>query len=398
MRELTGTQLERPTLNLNLKITREGEIMKKLLIAIVTSVSAVAFAQDTEAAIARFTELGVTHNNAPIDADNIVNIQSLRIDVGAAELFTDSDVRHLLAIPRLGNLAFSAAPNLTAASLAQLEGIENLWKLEFRNAGLRDEQVQGLAGLHSLRSLDLTQNDQVTDAAMEAIAGLRSLETLTLNSTAVTDAGISSLAGHSSLQRVSLLRTAVTDAALESLGQISGLRSLSLSSTHISGSGFAHLGGLEALEEIDAQHLQLTDSSIELLADIPSLQRLYLWDNSLTDAATSSLASLPALRTLYLDNNSISDLGLRAFDGHGSLRILWLSGTDVTDAGLSALTGVALEQVFLNGTAVTDDGLLLLAGIPSLSSIQVRRTAVSEAGVEAALELEGRHERLRIHR
>ena len=134
------------------------------------------------------------HNNAPIDTDNIGNIQSLRISGDAGNQLTDQDVLHLAAIPRLGHLTIGSAPQLTPAGLAHLADIEGLWNLNFRAAGLTDEQVSALAGLDGLRSLDLALNRQVTDAALPAIASIGGLETLTLDSTAVTDAGLGSLA------------------------------------------------------------------------------------------------------------------------------------------------------------------------------------------------------------
>jgi hypothetical protein len=47
---------------------------------------------------------------------------------------------------------------------------------------------------------------------------------------------------------------------------------------------------------------------------------------------------------------------------------------------------------------VTDAGLKLLAAIPTLRTIEVRNTAVTEAGVEEAMAVEGRNERLQIRR
>ena len=50
----------------------------------------------------------------------------------------------------------------------------------------------------------------------------------------------------------------------------------------------------------------------------------------------------------------------------------------------------------INKTDVGDAGLLVLAGIPSLTNIGARDRQVSAAGIEAALAVEGRNDRLQI--
>lgn len=357
-----------------------------------------AAAQEVEQAIDRLNELGLQHRNAPFDADAIADVQSLRIPREALAQFTDDDVRHLLVMPRLGSLTMDGPSGLTAAGLEQLSGIENLWSLSMRNANLKDEDVATVAALSGLKTLDLGLNRDLGDGALKVIAELPALETLTLDTTAVSDNGVARLAGHQQLRRLNLLQTAITDAAFTHLGQIPSLQNLNVSSTAVTGSGFGALANLSALEEIALRGTSLTDEAVETLSGITSLQRLFIWDSGITDAAVPHLAKLPNLKTLYLDDNEITDSGLQALAGHSNLSILWLSGTAVTDDGLVALTDIELENVMLNNTAVTDVGLLTLASIPSLRNISVRNAGATDAGIEAALAMPGRNERLQIRR
>ena len=142
--------------------------MRTLVVVALLLVAQHALAQDTAAAIARFAELGILHNNAAIDADNIESIQSLRISSDVGAQLTDQDVLHLTTLPRLGHLTIGGVPNVTPAGLAQLVGVSSLWNLSFRGADLTDDQVAALSGLVGSRSLDLALNRQMTDGAMPA--------------------------------------------------------------------------------------------------------------------------------------------------------------------------------------------------------------------------------------
>src|SRR5690554_4531925 len=109
-------------------MSKSGNIRMKLLsTAVVLAIAPFAMAQDAAAAIARFEELGIAHNNNPIDEENLGNIQSLRIDRESGNQLTDDDLLHLSALPRLGHLTISSAPEITPAGMAHLAQIENLW-------------------------------------------------------------------------------------------------------------------------------------------------------------------------------------------------------------------------------------------------------------------------------
>ena len=80
--------------------------------------------------------------------------------------------------------------------------------------------------------VDLT-NTKVTDAGLKELelAGLKSLQTLSLSGTGVTDAGLKELAGFESLQTLDLSLTGVTGAGLKELAGLKSLQTLMLIST-----------------------------------------------------------------------------------------------------------------------------------------------------------------------
>lgn len=82
---------------------------------------------------------------------------------------------------------------------------------------------------------------KITDAGLDAVAKLASLETLDLRSTGVTDAGLAKLAGLKSLSHLNLVNTGITDAGLEKLATLPGLTKLYVWGTKTTPEGIAKL-------------------------------------------------------------------------------------------------------------------------------------------------------------
>jgi hypothetical protein len=74
-------------------------------------------------------------------------------------------------------------------------------------------------GTWILRSINLSQNMQVTDAGLKELAGLTKLRELKLDNTQVTDAGLKELAGLIQLIHLDLRNTTVTDTGVAELKQ-----------------------------------------------------------------------------------------------------------------------------------------------------------------------------------
>jgi hypothetical protein len=63
---------------------------------------------------------------------------------------------------------------------------------------------------------------------------------------------------------------------------------------------------------------------------------------------------------------------------------------------MTYLTGLPLTSIQIGQTQVGDAGLLLLATIPTLTSVNASRSQITDAGVEAAMAVEGRNPSLRV--
>ena len=110
------------------------------------------------------------------------------------------------------------------------------------NAG--DSQLAGLAGLDSLRRLDLYGCKEVTNAGLAHLKGLTGLQHLDFRECdKVTDAGFVHLKGLSGLQHLNLWgRKQVTDAGLAHLKWLTGLQHLGLRQ-QVTDDDLAHLKG-----------------------------------------------------------------------------------------------------------------------------------------------------------
>lgn len=99
---------------------------------------------------------------------------------------------------------------------------------------------------------------RVTEASLDAIAGLPALHTLDLRGLSISDAGVATLAAASQLRHLNLGENPVTDAGVKSLTTLSRLRTLNVEGTRISARGIATLeDALPDCEIVQGHRVQL---------------------------------------------------------------------------------------------------------------------------------------------
>jgi len=122
------------------------------------------------------------------------------------------------------------------------------------------------------------QGTKITDAELERLQGLVTLQYLLLSSTQITDTGLAHLKGLTSLEGLGLDNTQITDTGLDRLREMTSLKDLSLSGTQITDAGLAHLKGLNALESLGLDNTQITDAGVaKLRAALPKLRFPHSW-------------------------------------------------------------------------------------------------------------------------
>jgi hypothetical protein len=152
---------------------------------------------------------------------------------------------------------------------------------------------------------------EVTDAGLEHLKGLTTLQMLDLSGTEVTDAGLEHLKGLAKLRTLDLAVTKVTDAGLVHLKGLTELQSLDVGGTRVTGAGLEHLKGLTKLQSLNLLWTRVTDAGLEHLKGLTKLRTLSLSETKVTDAGLDHLKGLTELHSLDLSNTAVADTGLK---------------------------------------------------------------------------------------
>jgi internalin A len=113
--------------------------------------------------------------------------------------------------------------------------------LDFHCSSVKGSWLKNLAGLKSLRSLNVGGSLLLTDEGLKELAELKSLQGLYLFYAPVTDAGLKELAGLKNLQALNLGDTHVTDDGLKELAGLKSLQWLNLRGTKVTAAGVVGL-------------------------------------------------------------------------------------------------------------------------------------------------------------
>jgi Leucine-rich repeat (LRR) protein len=124
-------------------------------------------------------------------------------------------------------------------------------------------------------NVDLT-GTQETDAGLEHVKGLTSLESLRLGRSKVSDAGLANLKELTNLQWLDLTDTQITNAGLEHLKGLTKLRSLNLQGTQITDEGLDHLNAFTSLQKLNLSGTKITGPGLKRLKGLSSLRSLAL--------------------------------------------------------------------------------------------------------------------------
>ncbi len=210
----------------------------------------------------------------------------------------------------------------------------------------------------------------VTDAALDQIAELEQLHTLTVSETTVTDRGLKALAGLVHLQILNLSNTAVSNEGLKHLAGLKELRKLGLTRTRVTDAGLKHLAGLTRLQVLNLLETKVSGAGLKHLTGLTQLRSLNLGETKVTDVGLNGLAALVQLEKLNLGLTPVSDAGLRELTGLRRLKSLTLCLTRVTDEGLKELAKLKqLERLDVRATKVSGAWRKELAGLRHLKEV-----------------------------
>ena len=133
------------------------------------------------------------------------------------------------------------------------------------------------------------------------------VETVLLTS----DAGIEHLGALRSLEMADLDGPEVTDDTIKRLTAVGRFRRLRLFRTGVGDAGLAHVGELTSLESVEIYYAGITDDGLEHLEGLPRLKFLCLEWTCVTDAGLEHLKELTNLRELWLGGTHVTPEGVK---------------------------------------------------------------------------------------
>lgn len=147
------------------------------------------------------------------NADSVRTLPAPRIpfgvDLGYQQVDNDS-LKHLAGMPTLQFLQASCA-KLEEGAFKEIGRMTDLRVLALGHTQITDADLKYLASLNGLRTLDLTDAENITDAGLPWLAVLKDLEYISLSGTGgVTDEGLRTLASLPKLRSLHLNGTQVT--------------------------------------------------------------------------------------------------------------------------------------------------------------------------------------------
>ncbi|MDX9974437.1 MAG: M56 family metallopeptidase [FCB group bacterium] len=302
-------------------------------------------AQDQEARYVEFPE-GSSLGQLYI-RDGGKSFNTAIIGAGNAEGWrTYSQASGLVEVPAGAELMLA----LRATAVSQLSELsklnpDDLQKLDLVDCGLKDEDLEHIAGLTGLRSLVLSTNRDLTDAGLEHLKGLTSLVWLSLEKTGVAcDSAF--FDGLSELTYLDVYDTRLNDAGFVRLCRLPQLKTLGIEKAQLSQESLAALRNLRTIEEANFEATTVSDATLEVLGELPALRYLNVARTDISDAGLEFLAETPALEVLNIKFTSVGDGGIALLKTAPSLKRVETEGSQVTKEGLARLASApaALEE------------------------------------------------------
>ncbi|MEZ5948428.1 MAG: SUMF1/EgtB/PvdO family nonheme iron enzyme [Planctomycetaceae bacterium] len=209
----------------------------------------------------------------------------------------------------------------------------------------------------------------------------------------IDDDAVNTLRGlcpQGSLYVLELRDTSISDRAVERLAGMS-IRYLGMSETRITDKCVQALPLIRDLSQLHLGGTRISDPACATLSEMKNIEFLGLGGTRITAEGVKQISRLPALSRLeIMSNPQIDDDALKALAEHPTLRTLLVTSTSVTDVGVSALKNPRLEHIELaNNSQITPAGLSALSHLVSLRGFNLDNvpTAVTDERISVLSQL-----------
>ena len=232
-----------------------------------------------------------------------------------------------------------------------------------------DSDMPALARLPGLKKLDLSTT-RISDRGLRELRPAPGIADLNLCfAEQIGDEGASAMRNWKHLTRLNLRGTKITDATLEMLGDLTTLEDLDIGFAQLTDVGLDHLTPLAHLRKLAMGGNKLTSSGLQFLRQLPQIEYLDLAGAQRTDSGLWSI--------------TLSDTGVDAVTAVTGLRELHIGSASLASAELKKLATLPrLERLSLQGAKrVGHESVPVLAGMSKLRWLDVHDTGIPEADV-----------------
>ncbi len=270
--------------------------------------------------------------------------------------------------------------------LDELRALDSLEKLEItpNDDGATPSRTSGLvAVLAQMPNLtDWPTLHKVNAASFNRIASCDRIENLRIKGAAgdVTPVDVRRLCELSNLRRLGLEWVPFGDQAVQHLAKLSRLESLSLWATGATGSGFTSLDELPNLKKILFFAKPGIEPEFTPFASLPGLEDLTIGGALVMPRQIEPLQNCQRLRKFYAISGVLVDDSVAQWLGEKQSLVSLMLGDEclITDTGAHSLSELPNLQRLDVAGLITSDGASTLANMPSIRLLSIRSLSVSE--------------------
>jgi serine/threonine protein kinase len=257
-----------------------------------------------------------------------------------------------------------------------------LRELTIHSIPLSEPAIARLTCCHSLRSLPkLSLNSTgVTSQAFAGFRKLQEIQRLNLMSEAMLDDEmLSVVVGFPKLSYLHFVRCGVTG---ERVNDLSGLRlkHLGICDGPLQPSALPMISRMHSLEHLAMYGTAIDDRSLQHLGRLPRLVELEIGSSRVTNQGLEVVGTLLTLKQLNLSYLPITEQGMKHLQ-HLKLKALVLEATSIEPEALQWIDPAQLDQLNLQKLPFDDRAVEPLLRFKSLTTLFLRETAISPAGV-----------------
>ncbi len=274
---------------------------------------------------------------------------------------------------------------LTEAPISQWQGVEAdsagfVTRLSLVGKGLDGELPSSIWDLSRLRTLVISNNENLRGEIPEIPSTLEALDTLTLTYNGLSGLIPASISQLPALRVLWLFNNALEGPIPPQLGELSRLEELSLSDNAFGAPIPPELGNLTKLRLFQALRAEITGGVPKELGSLGNLEALWLSGNPLAGPIPSELGQLKKLEWLYLGHSDLSGPLPKELGGLESLVDLGLYDASLEGPIPPELGALAkLESMQLSGNRLTGPLPKELGALASLKIMDLRGNRVSGA-------------------